>query len=94
MFIVFKCIMFSLQNQLPDSMPSIFSSTYTPIAAAGTPAQIKHVSRLLAAQLNNAGLGPGATLAKSQKPALVRSLHLKCFHSIILNVFIVHLQLM
>lgn len=42
-------------------MPPLFSSAYTPIAAAGTPAQVKHVSRLLATQLHAAGLGPGST---------------------------------
>lgn len=58
-------------NHLPDTMPSIFNATYTPIAAAGTQAQIKRVARLLATQLNAAGLGPGATLAaKTQKPVL------------------------
>lgn len=43
-------------------MPPLFSSAYTPIAAAGTPAQVKHVSRLLATQIHAAGLGPGASL--------------------------------
>ncbi|KAK9503177.1 hypothetical protein O3M35_011802 [Rhynocoris fuscipes] len=52
---------------LPDTMPAVFSATYTPIAAAGTQGQIKHVARLLATQLNAAGLGPGASIAKSQK---------------------------
>ncbi len=45
---------------LPDTMPVQFSATYTPIAAAGTTAQIKHLSRLLANQLTSAGLGKGA----------------------------------
>lgn len=36
---------------LPEEMPPAFLNTYTPIAAAGTEAQIKHLSRLLAAQL-------------------------------------------
>ncbi|XP_067941603.1 symplekin-like [Watersipora subatra] len=44
---------------LPDEMPAHFQSTYTPIAAAGTPGQIKHISRLLAVQLTSAGLGKG-----------------------------------
>ncbi|XP_074640461.1 symplekin-like [Tubulanus polymorphus] len=44
---------------LPDTMPDQFQSTYTPIAAAGTDAQIKHLSRLLATQLVTAGLGKG-----------------------------------
>ena len=38
-------------------MPPHFSSSYTPIAAAGTEGQIHHVARLLAAQLTAAGLG-------------------------------------
>jgi len=44
---------------LPEEMPAHFQSTYTPIAAAGTPGQIRHISRLLAVQLNAAGLGRG-----------------------------------
>ncbi len=44
---------------LPDVMPPSFSATYTPIAAAGTEAQIQHLSRLLATQLTVAGLGKG-----------------------------------
>ena len=42
---------------LPDTMPAQFQSTYTPIAAAGTEAQIRHLSRLLAMQLTAANLG-------------------------------------
>lgn len=57
------------QAQLPDTMPSLFSATYTPIAKAGTQSQIKHVARLLATQLNALGLGPGASLAKETLPA-------------------------
>lgn len=44
---------------LPDTMPAQFQSTYTPIAAAGTQAQIKHLARLLATQLTAAGMGKG-----------------------------------
>lgn len=44
---------------LPDAMPPHFQATYTPIAAAGTEAQIKHMSRLLATQLTMAGMGSG-----------------------------------
>ncbi|BHF81209.1 hypothetical protein SprV_0702433900 [Sparganum proliferum] len=36
---------------LPDRMPATFNATYTPIAAAGTNPQIRHLARLLAAQL-------------------------------------------
>ena len=55
-------------------MPPHFSSTYTPIAAAGTPEQIRHVARLLASQLNNVGIGPGAKSkqAKEEKTPVVR----------------------
>lgn len=60
-----------LQGQLPDTMPALFCSAYTPIAAAGTQAQIKHVAHLLAQQLTSAGLGPGATTAKPPKPVPV-----------------------
>lgn len=49
-------------------MPPHFSSTYTPIAAAGTPGQIKHVARLIGAQLTAAGLGPGAKHVKKKVP--------------------------
>ncbi|BET00821.1 symplekin [Nesidiocoris tenuis] len=52
--------------RLPDTMPPVFSASYTPIAAAGTEGQIKHVSRLLATQLNAVGLGPGASIAKAK----------------------------
>ncbi|CAF0931067.1 unnamed protein product, partial [Didymodactylos carnosus] len=57
---------------LPERMPASFQATYTPIAAAGTPAQIQHLARLLGAQLTAAGYGKGYELMKSQqttKPA-------------------------
>jgi len=57
---------FSFQVMLPDSMPAQFQATYTPIAAAGTQVQIKHMSRLLAAQLTNAGLGRGISEVPKQ----------------------------
>ncbi|XP_041352693.1 symplekin-like [Gigantopelta aegis] len=44
---------------LPDTMPAQFQSTYTPIAAAGTDTQVKHMARLLATQLTMAGMGKG-----------------------------------
>ncbi|XP_069686908.1 symplekin isoform X2 [Periplaneta americana] len=50
--------------KLPDTMPAHFSAMYTPIAAAGTQGQIKHVARLIATQLTAVGLGPGAKQAK------------------------------
>lgn len=40
-------------------MPALFQSTYTPIAAAGTDGQKRHLARLMATQLTAAGLGPG-----------------------------------
>lgn len=40
-------------------MPPHFSSIYTPISDAGTTNQIRHVARLMAAQMTNAGVGPG-----------------------------------
>ncbi|CAF1109993.1 unnamed protein product [Adineta ricciae] len=52
---------------LPEKMPASFQSTYTPIAAAGTPAQIEHLARLLGAQLTAAGYGKGYELMKSQQ---------------------------
>lgn len=42
---------------LPDTMPAHFLASYTPVAAAGTPSQIKHLGRLIATQLTAAGLG-------------------------------------
>lgn len=56
---------------LPDSMPAQFQSTYTPIAAAGTQAQISHIARLLATQLTMAGMGKG--LGELQMQALKES---------------------
>ncbi|XP_061172101.1 symplekin-like isoform X1 [Saccostrea echinata] len=44
---------------LPDQLPPHFQATYTPIAAAGTEGQIKHMGRLLANQLTAAGMGKG-----------------------------------
>ncbi|CAF4012330.1 unnamed protein product, partial [Adineta steineri] len=52
---------------LPKKMPASFQGTYTPTAAAGTPAQIEHLARLLGAQLTAAGYGIGYELMKSQQ---------------------------
>uniref|UniRef100_T1JDS4 F-box domain-containing protein n=1 Tax=Strigamia maritima TaxID=126957 RepID=T1JDS4_STRMM len=54
---------------LPDTLPAHFQASYTPIAAAGTDAQVKHVSRLLATQFTALGLGPGVEemMKKAQK---------------------------
>jgi len=45
--------------RIGSTMPSHFASSYTPIAEAGTQSQIRHVARLLAAQMTNIGIGPG-----------------------------------
>jgi len=55
------------QVMLPDVMPAHFQSTYTPIAAAGTQLQIKHMARLLATQLVAAGLGKGDQQQQQQQ---------------------------
>lgn len=49
-------VLVSMLN-LPDDMPANFQSTYTPIAAAGTEPQVRHIARLLATQLVLAGHG-------------------------------------
>ncbi|XP_063228750.1 symplekin isoform X2 [Bacillus rossius redtenbacheri] len=51
-------------SKLPEAMPPHFSAMYTPIAAAGTHGQIKHVARLMATQFASAGVGTGG---KSKK---------------------------
>ncbi|XP_054261874.1 symplekin-like [Macrosteles quadrilineatus] len=57
-------------DNVPDTMPPLFAAIYTPIAAAGTQGQIKHVARLLATQLNAVGLGPGSEYAKKSGPSV------------------------
>ena len=54
-------------GKLPTAIPAQFHHTYTPIAAAGTDGQVKHVSRLLAAQLTAANLGPGVDEMKERR---------------------------
>jgi hypothetical protein len=44
---------------LPDNLPTNFSDTYTPIAAAGGQAQVAHLARLLASQMTATGVGVG-----------------------------------
>ncbi|KAI0982213.1 hypothetical protein GJ496_002430 [Pomphorhynchus laevis] len=51
---------------LPDTMPASFQSAYTPIAGAGTTAQIHHLARLLATQMTGACLGKGYEQVKHQ----------------------------
>ena len=47
-------------HRLPELIPTGFRCSYTPIAAAGTDAQITQTARLLASQMTSAGLGIGA----------------------------------
>jgi len=54
-------------SKLPREIPPHFNNTYTPIAAAGTQTQVRHVSRLLATQLTSAGLGPGVRLTEDER---------------------------
>ncbi|XP_064403581.1 symplekin-like isoform X2 [Halichondria panicea] len=54
-------------KSLPFRLPKSFLSSFTPIAAAGTNAQVTHLARLLASQMTSAGLGIGAE-AKGIKP--------------------------
>ena len=56
--LVTAIVMRSLPN-IPLEIPAQFCNSYTPIDAAGTDSQIKHVSRLLAAQMTAKGIGPG-----------------------------------
>ncbi|VDP19407.1 unnamed protein product, partial [Schistosoma margrebowiei] len=49
--LIFFCFLSHSMVTLPDQMPASFHSTYTPIAAAGTSAQIHHLARMLAVQL-------------------------------------------
>ena len=58
---------------LPEAMPNHFQSTYTPIAAAGTEAQKKHMARLLATQLTTAGRGKGILEVQKQVDFILQS---------------------
>ena len=64
-----EIVMRSMRD-LPRDIPPQFHNTYTPIAAAGTEGQVKHVSRLLATQLTAAGIGPGVEQANQEKTAI------------------------
>ncbi len=46
--------------QLPEVIPIAFRHSFTPIAAAGTQAQLSQIARLLASQMTSVGLGSGA----------------------------------
>ena len=69
--LVTELVMRSLPK-LPSEIPPHFSSSYTPIDAAGTEGQIKHVSRLLAAQMTAVGIGPGVREVNQKKIPLPR----------------------
>ena len=58
-------------SSLPSVLPPHFNNTFTPIAAAGTEGQVRHVSRLLATQLTSAGLGPGVNMV-TERPSQER----------------------
>lgn len=45
-------------------MPANFPSVYSPIPDAGSPNQVRQVAKLLATQMTNAGVGPGAEQLK------------------------------
>uniref|UniRef100_A0A663FJ66 Symplekin n=1 Tax=Aquila chrysaetos chrysaetos TaxID=223781 RepID=A0A663FJ66_AQUCH len=55
---------------LPKAMPASFQATYTPVESAGTEAQIKHLSWLMATQMTAAGLGPGEWGPHEEGPEL------------------------
>ncbi|KAL3985802.1 hypothetical protein ACH3XW_40140 [Acanthocheilonema viteae] len=56
---------------LPEEMPAAFQSSYTPIAAAGTEDQIRHLSRMIATQLTNMDLGPGVEKIRKEKQHII-----------------------
>ncbi|KAK4806325.1 hypothetical protein QYF61_008511 [Mycteria americana] len=58
---------------LPEAMPASFQATYTPVESAGTEAQIKHLSRLMATQMTAAGLGPGSPRGGEAGRSLTRT---------------------
>ena len=60
--LVIRCI-----PNIPSSIPPQFANSYTPISDAGTDGQIKHVSRLLAAQMTSLGVGPGVKEIREQR---------------------------
>ncbi|MFH4977060.1 hypothetical protein AB6A40_003769 [Gnathostoma spinigerum] len=64
--VVTNLVLISLVT-LPDEMPAAFQSSYTPIAAAGTESQIRHLSRMMATQFTSLELGPGVEKMRSEK---------------------------
>ena len=69
------------QVMLPDTLPAQFQAIYTPIAAAGTQLQIKHLARLLATQLVAAGLGKGDQQQEQKKVVILIMLSVCLLHS-------------
>jgi symplekin len=61
-------VMVSIRD-LPRRIPKTFRSSYTPIAAAGTDAQVSHLARLLASQMTAVGIGVGAKSKNIQPPS-------------------------
>ncbi|ODN04325.1 Symplekin [Orchesella cincta] len=57
-------LLIASMEKVPDAMPAHFMSAFTPVDFAGTDGQIKHVSRLLAAQITAYQLGPEAALGQ------------------------------
>uniref|UniRef100_A0A914ZJU9 Symplekin n=2 Tax=Parascaris univalens TaxID=6257 RepID=A0A914ZJU9_PARUN len=64
--VVTNLVLISLVT-LPEEMPAAFQSSYTPIAAAGTESQIRHLSRMIATQLTSLELGPGVEMMRNEK---------------------------
>ncbi|VDK54206.1 unnamed protein product [Anisakis simplex] len=64
--VVTNLVLISLVT-LPDEMPAAFQASYTPIAAAGTESQIRHLSRMIATQLTSLELGPGVEMMRNEK---------------------------
>ncbi|KAL3096947.1 hypothetical protein niasHS_002663 [Heterodera schachtii] len=67
--VVTKLVMISLYT-LPDKMPAAFASSYTPIDEAGSEAQKRHLSRMMAIQMTREGEGPGIQYIKAEKQKL------------------------
>lgn len=59
---------------LPDNLPTNFSDTYTPIAAAGGQAQVAHLARLLASQMTTVGVGVGFERMEALKKVSYRGI--------------------
>lgn len=75
---------------MPKELPAHFMSSFTPIDMAGTDSQIRHVARLIAAQITAAQLGPAAAL-QVEEGNLV-SLVTNCTCGIILLLLIIPVE--